>query len=93
MPLKHASSTDYTPDILAFTSIAFALSTIALCARIWARTLIKSGVGVDDLLALVGWVSSFYIPRSRAMGFYGDGNSLTGGCFSLACLLMPSRII
>ena len=55
--LKHASNTDYTPTVLAFTTIVLILSTIAICARLWSRYLIKANTGVDDMLALLGWVS------------------------------------
>jgi hypothetical protein len=54
--LKHASSTDYTTTVLAFATIVLILSTLAICARLWARYLIN-GTGVDDVLALLGWVS------------------------------------
>jgi hypothetical protein len=55
--LKHKSSTDYTPAILAFTTIVLTLSTLAICARLWERYLRKAGTGADDLFALLGWVS------------------------------------
>lgn len=47
---------DDTPNIIASAAITLPLATLALIARLIARKITKAGYGIDDALAVVGWV-------------------------------------
>ncbi|PVH92287.1 hypothetical protein DM02DRAFT_663089 [Periconia macrospinosa] len=56
IPLKHASNTDFTPALVGFTTFIVVLSTASIVARLRARYIMKASTGIDDILAVVGWV-------------------------------------
>lgn len=48
---------DDTPNIIAAAAVTLPLATAALILRLLSRRLTKTGYGLEDVFAVVGWVS------------------------------------
>jgi hypothetical protein len=61
--LLYASDTDYTAPLNGFAAFCLVASSIALILRCTARFMGRVPIGVDDVLIVIGFVSTLKLSR------------------------------